>query len=280
MKLSRQSRNSGICWGSLLSDDVRSLSAELARDPGSLVFLDLGEALRTRGQLYLAARVAVAGLERHGGLAEAHDLYARVLVDMGHLQQARDEWHAAIEIAPRHLGSHKGLGFLCYRWGDLDGALEHLETALSVDPTDGSVVEALRLVRDAVESSEVEAEARRSAVFAGLEGADHGLLLFESRGMVLAGGVRDATGADVSDDVAAFLAGAVQEAERTARILGMGPWQWMVAEGTTGNVHLSRPTENSLLLVSRDRSVPAGRLAVLAQRATEAASEWLEVQDL
>ncbi len=263
-----------------MSDDVRSLSAELARDPDSLVFLDLGEALRTRGQLYLAAKVAVAGLERHGDLAESHDLYARVLVDMGHLQQARDEWYDAIEIEPRHLGSHKGLGFLSYRWGDLDGALEHLETALSVDPTDGSVVEALRLVRDAVESSELEAEARRSAVFAGLEGADHGLLLFESRGMVMAGGVRDAAGVDVSDDVAAFLAGAVQEAERTARILGMGPWQWMVAEGTTGNVHVSRPTEDSLLLVSRDRSVPAGRLAVLAQRATEAANEWLEIQEL
>jgi predicted regulator of Ras-like GTPase activity (Roadblock/LC7/MglB family) len=256
------------------------LSAELARDPNSLVFLDLGEALRSRGQLYLAAKVAVAGLERHGDLADAHDLYARVLVDMGHLQQARDEWYTAIETDSRHLGAHKGLGFLCYRWGDLDGALEHLETALSADPTDSSIVEALQLVRDAVEESEVESETRRSAVFAGLEGADHGLLLFETRGMVLAGGVRDATGADVSDDVAAFVAGAVQEAERTARILEMGRWQWIVAEGTTGNVHVSRPTDDSLLLVARDRSVPAGRLAILAQRATESANQWLEGQEL
>jgi tetratricopeptide (TPR) repeat protein len=263
-----------------LADEVRTLSAELARDPDSLVFLDLGEALRARGQLYLAAKVAVAGLERHGDLADAHDLYARVLVDMGHLQQARDEWYAAIEKDARHLGAHKGLGFLSYRWGDLDGALEHLETALAADPTDSSVVEALHLVREAFEALEIEAEARHSTVFAGLEGADYGLLLFDTRGMVLAGGIQDAAGAEVSDDVAALVAGAVHEAARTTRILELGSWGWIVAEGASGNVHVSRPTRDALMLVARDRSVPAGRLAILAQRATETATEWLEEQEL
>lgn len=263
-----------------MADEVRTMSAELARDPDSLVFLDLGEVLRSRGQLYLAAKVAVAGLERHPEMADAHDLYARVLVDMGHLEQAREEWHEAIELDTRHRGAHKGLGFLNYRWGDLDGALEHLETALAGDPTDASVVEALQLVRAAVEESELDAESRQSAVFAGLEGADHGLLLFDVRGMVLAGGMRDAAGADASDDVAAFVAQAVHEAERTARILDIGPWEWMVAEGASGNVHVSRPTRDALLLVARDRSVPAGRLEMLAQRATLSARRWLEGQQL
>ncbi len=261
-------------------DEVRTLSAELARDPDSLVFLDLGESLRSRGQLYLAAKVAVAGLERHTDLADANDLYARVLVDMGHLQQARDEWYAAIEKDARHLGAHKGLGFLSFRWGDLDGALEHLETALAADPTDSSVVEALHVVREAVETSEVEAEVRQSRVFAGLAGADHGLLMFDARGLVLAGGIRDATGADVSDDVAAFVTGAVHEAARTTRILGMGSWEWVAAEGASGNVHVSRPSKDGLMLVARDRSVPAGRLAVMAQRAADTAKDWLAEQEL
>jgi tetratricopeptide (TPR) repeat protein len=263
-----------------MSDEIRTMSAELARDPDSLVFLELGEALRNRGHLYLSAKVAVAGLERHDDLAAAYDLYARVLVDMGHLQQARDEWYSAIEKDPRHLGAHKGLGFLCYRWGDLDGALEHLETALSEDPTDSSVIEALQLVRSAFDAAEVESETRQSAVFAGLEGAEDGLLLFDTRGRVLAGAMLDVAKANVSDDVAAFVAGAVQEADRTARILEMGPWQWIVAEGTTGNVHVSQPEKGALLLVARDRSVPAGRLAILARRATESAAKWLEVQEL
>ena len=116
------------------------MSAELAHNPDSLVFLDLGEALRRRGQLYSAAKAAVTGLEKHPDSADAYDLYARVLVDMGHLQQAYEEWHSTVALDPQHLGAHKGLGFLCYRWGDLDGALEHLESALAADPMDQSVM--------------------------------------------------------------------------------------------------------------------------------------------
>ncbi|MBI3081327.1 MAG: hypothetical protein HYY94_00135, partial [Gemmatimonadetes bacterium] len=66
-----------------MTDDVRALSAELARDPGSLVFVALGEALRVRGRLDAAAKVALAGLEHHPNLADGHDLYARIVADAG-----------------------------------------------------------------------------------------------------------------------------------------------------------------------------------------------------
>ena len=66
-----------------MADDVRRLSDELARDPSSMAFLPLGEALRRSGQLDLAAKVAVRGLGRHPHLADAHDLllnlYSRCL---------------------------------------------------------------------------------------------------------------------------------------------------------------------------------------------------------
>ena len=109
-----------------MGSGIKALTAELARNPDSLVFLELAEALRVRGQLHGAAKVVVAGLARHPESADAHDEYARVLVDMGHLDQAFREWSAALEVDSRHLGAHKGLGFLCYRWSDLDGATEHL----------------------------------------------------------------------------------------------------------------------------------------------------------
>ena len=64
-----------------MPDDIRQLSAQLAQDPSSLVFLRLGELLRRKGQLDLAHRVAIAGLERHPHHADAHDLYARILAD-------------------------------------------------------------------------------------------------------------------------------------------------------------------------------------------------------
>jgi tetratricopeptide (TPR) repeat protein len=261
-----------------MSSDIRSMSAELASNPDSLVFLELGEALRRRGQLYAAAKAAVVGLERHSELADSHDLYARILVDMGHLQQAYDEWQATIELEARHLGAHKGLGFLCYRWGDLDGALEHLELAVAADPMDQSVVQALRLVRDAAAEAEGAEEEPQESVFQGLDGARHGLLLFDTRGRVLGGGVGSQLGEDVSQDVAAYVSAGCQEADRSSRILELGNWHWMVVEGPGGSMHVSRSESDTLLLVARDCSVPSGRLQVLADRAAEVARQWLKAQ--
>jgi tetratricopeptide (TPR) repeat protein len=259
-------------------DDLKGLSAEFARDPDSLVFLRLGEALRMRGEIEAASRVAQTGLERYPDLPEARDLYARILVDGGQIGEARQVWWGILEIEPRHLGANKGLGYLWYGDGDLDRALEHLETALAADPTDQSVVQALRVVRMA--AAEAEEMPPAPAIFEGLEGADHGLLLVDQRGRPLGGGLKTPQGTPVADEVAAYLGGVGDEAQRAARLLGLGDWQWLVTESEDGNLHLTRPTEGSLLLVVRDRSVPAGRLTYLAAKANEAARSWLEAQQL
>src|SRR5437879_6546778 len=67
-----------------------------------------------------------------------------------------------------------------------------------------------------------------------------------------------------------------QEAARTVKLLGLGKWTGLAAEGNHGHVHLAAPTSDALLLVVRDRAVPMGRLAVIAQRAALAARRWLE----
>src|SRR5262249_15965600 len=117
------------------------------RDPNSLVFIPLSEALRSRGQGEAARKVVRAGLERYPDSTEARDLLARLLVDAGDVPGAEKEWTLLLSVGSRHLGARKGLGFLAYRKGDLDHALDHLELALSVDPTDQSVIQAIRTVR-------------------------------------------------------------------------------------------------------------------------------------
>jgi len=263
-----------------MASDIQKMSAELAQNPASLVFLELGETLRRRGQLEAAGRVVGAGLEQHPDLVDAHDLYARILVDVGDYGAGERVWVGALERDPRHLGSLKGLGFLYYRNGNLEEALEALETALGVDPTDQGVVRAMQTVRRALDEAEAEAAPEVPAsdpVFVGLEGAQQGMLLVDERGLVLGGGLTS-RGADVSETVAAYLAGAAQEAERTARILGFGGWEWIVAEGPEGNVYVTPPTDGTLLLIARDRSVPAGRLSLLADKAGAIARSWLEEQ--
>lgn len=263
-----------------MPDEIKVLTAELARDPESLAFLELGEALRRRGQLDHALRVVEGGLERHPRLVDALDLHARILVDLGRFAPAEREWTSLLERAPRHRGAHKGLGFLSFRAGDLDRALDHLEIALSEDPQDQSVVRALHLVRNAVAEGEAVGadQPPQSSMFVGLEGAEQRMLLVDERGLVLGGGLVRRDGQDVAEEVAAYLAGVAQEASRTARLLGLGTWEWIVAEGGGGHLYVTSPTEDTLLLIARDRTVPSGRLGLLAERATEVARRWLEVQ--
>ncbi len=259
-----------------MARELQAMADLFDRDPGSLVFLELGEELRRTGRLESAVRVALTGLEWHPSLAEAHDLYARILVDIGDLDRAGVVWTRVLERHPRHVGALKGLGFLSFWDGDIEMALDRLETALGVDPTDHTVVQALMTVRAAVDAAAPAPEpAPVDPVFSGFEGADDGMLLVSDRGRVLGGRLRGPTGDDVSESAAAYLSGTAQEAERTARMLGLGAWRWMVAEAADGNVHVSSPDPDTLLLVVRDRSVPAGRLAVLAERAGHAARAWL-----
>jgi tetratricopeptide (TPR) repeat protein len=282
-----------------MADDIRELSAQLAQDPQSLVFLRLGEALRRKGQLDAALRVAINGLERHPHLADAHDLYARLLADKHDYERAFDEWDMAVRIAPSHTGALKGLAFLYFKVGDVAQAEAHLEAARRYEPNDPSIEQALAMVRGGVTppaptppvehaptpaatpaatAPTAASQLDESRVFAGLEGAQEGLLLLDAAGRVLGGALRNPAGADVADAVAAYLAGVSQEAARTAKLLGLGAWAGLSAEGQHGNVHLAQPSKDALLLVVRDRGVPLGRLAILAQRATAMARRWLERQ--
>jgi len=274
-----------------MADDVKALSAELARDPDSLVFLRLGELLRHKGQLDAAHRVALTGLERHPHLADAHDLYARILADKHDFERAFDEWDMALRIAADHVGALKGLAFLYFKVGDVQQAAAHLEAAQRVAPDDPGIAQALALAHggegaeapaagaaEPMAASPAAQPLEESRVFAGLEGAEEGLLLLDPSGQVLGGALKDPAGRDVTDAVAAYLAGVSQEAGRTAKLLGLGAWTGLAAEGQHGHAHLTPPTGSALLLVVRGRAVPMGRLAIIAQRAAVAARRWLEAQ--
>ncbi|NNG15702.1 MAG: tetratricopeptide repeat protein [Gemmatimonadales bacterium] len=278
-----------------MTDDIRVMTAQLAADPASMVFLPLGEALRQRGQLEAAEKVAVSGLGRYPESADAHDLYARILGDGGQLEQAFDEWDIALRLDPEHVGAHKGIGFLYFVAGDLERALSHLETAARTLPEDAGAQAALARVKETlarqptgngdlsgdgagvldVPPLDVDG-ADPARLFAGLEGAEDGLILLDTRGLRLGGGLTSPDGTEVADAVSAHLAGVSQEAGRTARLLGLGSWISLAAESPDGHLFMVAPTTETLLLVVRERSVPLGRLAVVTERAATVARSWLE----
>lgn len=290
-----------------MSDDIKTLSAELAGDPQSLVFLRLGELLRQKRQFDAASRVALHGLERHPHLADAHDLLARILADAHDYERAFDEWDMTLRIAPQHTGALKGLAFLYFKIGDLVQAEAHLQAAKEAAPDDPSIDQAYAVIRGeagatlgptptvaaatadpAVAPEPTPAPPARlpepvaplpdERIFAGLEGAQEGLLLLDAAGLVLGGALKTPDGVDVTETVAAYLAGVSQESARAARLLDLGTWRGLSAEGQGGHVYLAQPTAESLLLLMRDRSLPLGRLGLLAQRAAHVARQWLEGQ--
>jgi tetratricopeptide (TPR) repeat protein len=130
-----------------VSDDIRTLTSRLAEEPTSLAFLELAEALRRRGQLEAACKVARGGLGRYPGLADAHDLMARILSDQGDLAGAFDAWADALRLDPMRTGALKGIAFLYFRAGDAVAAIDHLQRAAEADPDDESIAQALARVR-------------------------------------------------------------------------------------------------------------------------------------
>ncbi|MDH4043611.1 MAG: hypothetical protein OEW06_04060, partial [Gemmatimonadota bacterium] len=134
-----------------MADAIRRMTAELARDPASLVFIQLAEHLRLQEQLDAAMRVVRTGLERYPDRPDVVDLYARILADAGNRDAAREAWEHTLTLAPRHVGALKGLAYLAYHERDYDAALDMLEIALSEDPADEQVVAALHTARAAAD---------------------------------------------------------------------------------------------------------------------------------
>jgi tetratricopeptide (TPR) repeat protein len=299
-----------------VSDDIRVLTAELAADPRSLVFLELGEALRQAGRLEPAAKVVVQGLTRYPDLPEGHDLYARILADQGDLEGAFDEWDMTLRLDSTHPGAHKGLGFLFFKADDLHSALRHLETAATHRPDDHQLAAVITRVRARLEQARAAEVAPRmdqpaaspapaasstpapepGSTSAGEAAAampvnapaslpgespqnpleDDGLLLVDAAGLRLLGSMKGAAGSDVADRVAAELAGVSREASRAVRLLQLGEWQSLALEASGAHFFLVSPTPETMLLAIRDPGIPMARVALGAARALDAARRWLE----
>jgi tetratricopeptide (TPR) repeat protein len=278
-------------------EDIRALTAQLAADPTSLVFLRLGEALRQRGQLDAAHKVAVSGLARYPHLPDAHDLYAKILTDQHDYANAFDEWDTVLRLAPSHVGANKGIGFLYYRAGDRESAIRHLKQALAADPGDEGLRAAIDRVGGGGEVWDLETQEMQqpppppqpetprvsstraptpSDPFFGLEGTRDRLMLVSSDGLRLGGGLANAAGDDVSEVAAALVSGAAREANRAAKLLDLGAWRHVTVECADLSFCLIQPTTDTGLIAAMEATLPVGQLHFLAERASKAATLWLE----
>lgn len=280
-----------------MSDEIRRLSDELARDPSSLVFVPLGEALRRQGATDLALKVALRGLERHPYHADGHDLVARIAVDRGEMERALDEWDMALRLDPQHVGARKGLGFVCFQQGRFAEAEEHLAAAALLDADDPSIASALRRVRAVVSTSATApttapaesevapaAPAVEEAAPVGdprlafgdlLTGTAAAALLLDGSGLVLAGAYFVEDGQDVGQEVGAALSGVRDEVERATRHLGVGKWESITFETAHATVSMAPAASDALLLLATSPTTPLGLTRRLLARSVQRAAEFL-----
>lgn len=273
----------------MVDDAVSAWMDELARDPGSVVFIPLVDALRRHGRLEEARRYALRGLERHPHLAGAHDALARVMADLGNEAQASDEWSFALRLDPGHVDALRGLGFLAYKRRDLATAEQLLARALQARPTDDGLAGALRRVRGELRVSPVKpsngsgpapapaaAAGNVRALFASLLGdGDRTALLLDRDGLVLAGTYVDGSGREVADEIGAHLGGLADEAARALRQLGLGPWESMLVEAQHATVALGPVPEGAVVMVAASRDTQVGLVRRLLGQARERALAWM-----
>lgn len=286
-----------------MADDIRRLSEELARDPASPAYLQLGETLRRGGQLDLALKVAVRGLERHPHDADAHDLLARIAVDRGELERAFDEWDMVRRIAPAHLGARKGMGYVLFKQGKYAEAQTYLSEASQLDGEDETVATALAMVRvklreaadghgDRGDRGEPQGRAPdvphrdtlddpdtpdHLSLFDEItSGGEHTALLLDATGLVMAGTYVTQDGRDVAQEVGAELSGVSDEARRAMRHLELGDWSSLTVETDAAVVAMAPMRDDALLLVAASKAMPLGLVHRVLDRCVERASAWLK----
>lgn len=74
---------------------------------------------------------------------QAHFSYAEALAQLGRTTEARYEYAAALEAAPRHYGAHVGLAALTWQGGDAAGAEALYQAAIAIAPEDKTAYKGL-----------------------------------------------------------------------------------------------------------------------------------------
>jgi len=263
-----------------MSSDIQRWSDQLAHDPASLVFLELGDALRRDGQLDVAFRIVRRGLDRHPKNVEAHNLMARVAVDRGDLVRAAEEWQTVLRLAPDHVGALKGLGYICYQEGRLEDAERYLNHAASRggDASVSAALDSIRRSSGELSTATVEALVPSDPqwLFADLlVDAEQTALLLDESGYVLGGLYLDADGTDLAHEIGAQLSGISDEAVRATRHLGIGDWKSIVFETEVASVAMAPVSNKALLVVAASRATPLGLLRRLLDQCATRAKRWL-----
>lgn len=132
-----------------IAQAIRRQEERLARDPTSLAFAQLADLYRKAGRAEEAVAACREGLVRYPHYTTARLILAKALVALGDETQALAEVGAILDLSPKDIQCHRLAADLQRRRGDLDAAVQHLESAVALDPGDRESRTLLGLLRAA-----------------------------------------------------------------------------------------------------------------------------------
>nr|BAL56796.1 tetratricopeptide repeat domain protein [uncultured prokaryote] len=122
---------------------IAELKQELASNPGSRQFYQLGELLRREGQLAEAVTVLRQGLTHHPRYVAAWVSLGRALLDLQQLPEAQTAFREALALDPQNPVAWRLLGEALLGLGERGDALRAFEQALTLVPGDEVLEEAV-----------------------------------------------------------------------------------------------------------------------------------------
>jgi tetratricopeptide (TPR) repeat protein len=135
-----------------MSDDaiaaaMRRHEERLARDPTSLAFAQLADLYRKAGRVPEAIALCRQGLTRYPQYTTARLILAKACLALGDLDEAGAEIRTALEQSPKDVQCLRLAAEVERRRGNIDGAADHLERVVKLDPGDRESRTLLGLLR-------------------------------------------------------------------------------------------------------------------------------------
>lgn len=110
--------------------------SEYDKNPHSKLFAPLAEAYRKIGRLEEAQNLCIKGLQIHASFASGRLAFAKVLLDLGDLEQACAQLKKATELSPDNILAFHLLGETCLKLKRPREALEAFKMLLFLHPQD------------------------------------------------------------------------------------------------------------------------------------------------
>ena len=105
-----------------MSDNPRieALRRRVEKDPGSIAFAQLAEEYRRGGDYQQAITICREGLARHPGYLSAQVTLGRALIELGQLDEARNELEGVLSVAPDNLAAIRALAEIHQQLGETE----------------------------------------------------------------------------------------------------------------------------------------------------------------